>query len=209
MFKLGSTMSIGTWLMTMFILVSLAYLAASLLTVPFRWGAKVRRVVGILGLPLALLVTIYTGVLLSASPKSPWNTPMLPVVFVASALATGIAAVVFILAAIQIVRKGALADSPVPKLEKLYGPVIAFQLVMVILFVLVQIGSPQMRSMIGSGYGLLWWVGIVGLGLILPIVVGFKGGTKRPQTSLVVSALVLLGGFFLRYVILMAGQVTA
>ncbi len=57
-----------------------------------------------------------------------------------------------------------------------------------------------------EGFGALWWVGIVFLGVILPALVGLKGGTKKPQTALLVSALVMLGGFFLRYAILFAGQ---
>ena len=63
-----------------------------------------------------------------------------------------------------------------------------------------------MLSVVGAGYGPLWWIGVVGLGLLLPLIVGLKGGLKRPQFSLVVSALVLLGGLFLRYVVVMAGQ---
>jgi polysulfide reductase chain C len=92
MFNLASTMSIGTWLMTIFIIYSLIYLVISLLTIPYPRGKIVRSVAGIIGLPFALLVTIYTGVLLSATSNSLWGTKMIPVLFVCSALTTGIAA---------------------------------------------------------------------------------------------------------------------
>lgn len=210
MFNLGSTMSIGTWLMTIFIMSSLAYLAVTLLTIPFRWGATARKVVGIAGLPFALLVTVYTGVLLAASPKVLWNTPLLPVLFAVSAIATGIACVVLVLAGFQIIRGRAKEDSPIPKLERLYSGVIACQILVIIGFVLSQIRFAQMRSILGSGYGLLWWIGVIGLGLLLPLVVGFGGGKKKPMiASLAMAASVLLGGFLLRYVILMAGQTVA
>ena len=188
---------------------SLAYLAVSLVTIPFRWGAMARRAMGIIGLPLALLVTIYTGVLLAACPKVPWHTPLLPVLFVASAIATGIALVILVLAAVRIVTRQAEVDPPIPKLEKLYSGIIAFQILVIILFVLTQIRSAEVRSMIGSGQGLLWWIGVIALGSLLPLIVGFKGGEKKPLTSFVMAALVLLGGFLLRYVILMAGQTVA
>jgi protein NrfD len=64
-----------------------------------------------------------------------------------------------------------------------------------------------MKHAVGGGFGLLWWVGIILLGMIVPLVAGLKGGEKQPQVSLVLSALVLMGGLFLRYVILVVGQI--
>ncbi|MCK4926806.1 polysulfide reductase NrfD, partial [Candidatus Aerophobetes bacterium] len=85
--------------------------------------------------------------------------------------------------------------------------VLGLLLVMVAVFVVLGMASPQMRMILGSGYGLLWWVGIIGLGLVVPLIFGIKGRVRRPQTSAVVAALVLLGSFFLRYVILLGGQI--
>ncbi len=206
MFKPGSTMSLGTWILTIFVWISLAYILATILAYPIRWVQVVRKLVGVIGLPFALLVTVYTGVLLSASPNPLWNNWMLPIAFVASAMVTGAALVIFVLAALRICGVVAEENAPIAGVEKLNSRMIAFQLVAVIAFMLAGIGSAPMRSLIGVGYGLLWWVGIIGLGLVLPLLYGFKGGARKPQTSLVVATLVLLGGFFLRYAILMAGQ---
>ena len=208
MFNPTSTMSIGTWLLTIFVILALVYLVVSILAIPFRWGAVLSTIVGIIGLPFALLVTIYTGVLIAATAEPLWNTPLLPVVFVCSAMATGIASVVFILALLQLLNPEAREDSPVPKLERIAGWVLAAQVLAVILFILFGLGSAGMSSMIGSGFGVLFWIGVMGLGLILPIAVIFVMKVRTPQISLVLSALVLLGGFFLRYVILVAGQVS-
>ena len=207
MFNPSSTMSIGTWVLTIFVWISLGYIALTILAYPFRWAGVLRQMLGIIGLPFALLVTVYTGVLLSASPNPLWNSWLLPILFVASAMVTAVALVVFVLAALRIVGVVAEEDAHIPRIEKLNSRIIAVQLVAVILFMLAGIGSAPMKSVIGAGYGLLWWVGIIGLGLVLPLLYGFKGEARKPQTSLVVSALVLLGGFFLRYVILIAGQV--
>jgi formate-dependent nitrite reductase membrane component NrfD len=57
-----------------------------------------------------------------------------------------------------------------------------------------------------GGYGLLWWIGIMGLGLIVPLGYTIKRNTCTPQACLVISALILAGGFFMRYAILFAGQ---
>ena len=207
MFNPSSTMSIGTWVLTIFVWISLGYIVLTILAYPFRWVGVLRKLLGIIGLPIALLVTVYTGVLLSASPNPLWNSQLLPVLFVASAMVTAAALVVFVLAALRIVGVVADEDAHIPRIEKLNSRIIAFQLLVLILFMLVGISSAPMRLIVGAGYGLLWWVGIIGLGLIVPLLHGLKGRARRPQTSLVVSALVLLGGFFLRYVILIAGQV--
>ncbi len=206
MFKLSSTMSIGTWVLTIFVWISLAYIALTILAYPFQFAGKLRKLLGICGLPFALLVTTYTGVLLSASPNPLWNSAFLPPAFVASAVVTGIASVIFILAALRIAGVVDEADADIPGLEKLNSRIIAFQLAIVIVFMLAGMGTAAMKSIVGAGYGLLWWVGIIGLGLVLPLLYGFKGETRRPQSCAVVAALVLLGGFFLRYVILVAGQ---
>ncbi len=206
MFNAGSTMSLGTWLLILFVLGSLVYMVVALLAWPFKWAEKLQKVLGVIGLPIALLVTIYTGVLLSATRNRVWGSLLLPIVFVASAIVTGIAAIVFILAAIRVARPDSKIGSDIPKLEVINGWTIAFQLLMVILFVIFGIGSAQMRAVIGSAFGLLWWIGVIGLGLVLPLVIGIRGGAKNAPVSLVVSALVLLGGFFLRYTILLGGQ---
>ncbi len=206
MFNVGSTMSLGTWLLILFVLGSLVYMVVALLAWPFKWAEKLQKVLGVIGLPIALLVTIYTGVLLSATRNRVWGSLLLPIVFVVSAIVTGIAAIVFILAAIRVAKPDSKIGSDIPKLEVINGWTIAFQLLMVILFVIFGIGSAQMRAVIGSAFGLLWWIGVIGLGLVLPLVIGIRGGAKNAPVSLVVSALVLLGGFFLRYTILLGGQ---
>ncbi len=207
MFNPDSVMSIGVWLLTFFVILSLVYLVLCLVSWVFAWGAKLRQLVGVVAFCFALLVTVYTGVLLAATPNPLWNSVLLPAVFSISALSTGIAGVVFVLALGRIYKRAVKIDPFVSELEKINSRVIGLLLLIIILFVLAGIGSAQMRMIIGLRFGFLWWVGIVGLGLIVPLLFGIKGKANKPQASLVVSALVLLGGFLLRYVILMGGQI--
>ena len=207
MFNPDSVMSIGVWLLTFFVILSLVYLVLCLVSWVFVWGAKLRQLVGVVASCFALLVTVYTGVLLAATPNPLWNSVLLPAVFSVSALSTGIAGVVFVLALGRIYKRAVKIDPFVSELEKINSRVIGLLLLIIILFVLAGIGSAQMRMIIGLRFGFLWWIGIVGLGLIVPLLFGIKGKANKPQASLVVSALVLLGGFLLRYVILMGGQI--
>ena len=208
MFKIGSTMSLGTWLLVVFIIGSLVYMIVAILAYPFKWAQGLQKILGVIGFPFALLVTIYTGVLLSASNNSLWNNLLLPVVFVTSAFVTAIASIILIMAVLKFVKPDTQVAANMPKLEKLNTWVIAFQLLVVIMFVIIGLGSPRMKALIGSAFGLLWWIGIVGLGLVVPLGYSLmKGVPKRPEFSLVVSVLVILGGFFLRYSILVGGQI--
>ena len=51
----------------------------------------------------------------------------------------------------------------------------------------------------------LFWGGLVGIGLVIPLLIDFVG--HRVQAlSVVAAALVLVGGFVLRYVVLMSIQ---
>lgn len=207
MFNPTSVMSIGVWLLTIFVILSLVYLVLCLVSWIFVWGAKLRQLVGVAAFCFALLVTVYTGVLLAATPNPLWNTVFLPAVFSVSALSTGIAGVVFVLALGHLYKRAVKIDPFVPELEKINSRVIGLLLLIIILFVLAGIGSAPMKMIIGSSFGFLWWIGVIGLGLIVPLLFGIKGKANKPEASLVVSALVLLGGFLLRYVILIGGQI--
>jgi len=208
MFGTGSPMSWGVWFLTIFVILSLIYLVVTILTLPFPRGGVVKKVFGIIGMPFALLVTVYPGVLLAGSPPyKVWSTFVLPIVFVASAIATGIATVIFIMVLPRAFRIAGKANLSIPKLERLNSGVIVLQLVAIIVFILAKVSSEQMKMLIGSAnYGILWWLFVIVLGSVVPIIYGFTGKTEKPQASLIISALVLLGGFFMRYTILMAGQ---
>jgi polysulfide reductase chain C len=208
MFKIKSTMSIGIWLVVALIIVSFIYLIVAILAFPYKWAERLQKIVGVIAAPIALLVTTYTGVLIAASNNVLWNNWMLPVLFVSSAIVTGIAGLTLILAFIQVCRpEKSDIGSEVRKLEKLNSRVIVVQLIMVVLFIIFGISSGPMKAMIGSAFGLLWWIGVIFLGLIVPLIVGFKGGSKRPSVAVLISTLVLLGGFTMRYVILIGGQI--
>jgi formate-dependent nitrite reductase membrane component NrfD len=98
----------------------------------------------------------------------------------------------------------------IPKLERLNSFVIICQLVALVGFILALAESKhpdKIYWMMDQGFKFIWWIGVVGLGLVLPLVFGFKKEERKLSISLLMSALVLLGGFFLRYVIVVAGQI--
>ncbi|MDP6884196.1 MAG: polysulfide reductase NrfD, partial [Rhodospirillales bacterium] len=102
-----SPMSVGSWLLLVFINVSLVY---AFLYLPWgsvfgRWQAPLRRGLAWVCVPLGIGTAIYTGVMLGAMPARPfWNSPVLALLFFISALSTGVA--VIILAQALTSRKG-------------------------------------------------------------------------------------------------------
>jgi formate-dependent nitrite reductase membrane component NrfD len=92
-----SPMSIGSWLLVLFIGVSIVY-AYTFLSREARPGDRLdalRKALAWVGVPLGIAVAVYTGILLGAMPSRPfWNSPILALLFLVSALSTGVAGII-------------------------------------------------------------------------------------------------------------------
>ncbi len=230
-----SPMSIGSWLLLVFIFASLLYALAFLPTfMPQfeRLGDRldpVRKALAWINVPLGISVAIYTGVMLGAMPARPlWNSPILALLFLISALSTGVALI--ILARTLCHRK-----TTTPEIERRYHQsaymltasdvmLIGLELMMIFLFVMfahLTIGSVKYAVSVilpGGDMAVMFWVWVVLVGLLMPALVElFYVGPKllyhRDYTApkaieITVSIAVLIGGFMLRYVIVVAGQIT-
>ena len=190
-----------------------------------RPAARALGVLSWIAFVLAVLLMAYTGVLLSASNQPLWaSTFLLPVLFVTSAILTGTALLVLVLKT----GFGRLLDmlfggegEPVPDeavyaLAKAMAIVALVESAVLVVYVvwLASFSTPAaveaLRYMVFSPLGLLFWGGAVLLGLIIPLVLLFPAtrGREGIVGSVVSSAaLVLLGGFFLRLVVVLSGQV--
>jgi formate-dependent nitrite reductase membrane component NrfD len=197
----GSVMSTGTWLLVIFTILSLGYFLFSLIRWPFKGDELVRRVIGLAALPFGLLVTIYTGVLIAGTSIPLWNTPMLPLLFVSSAVLAGVALIALVLG-LRPVLGLVPTGEPVMK-SLLMGQAALAVLVLVLSFIFVGL-APATE---GASWA-LWWVFVVVLGLVVPLIYGIVAPRVRaPLATPVVAFLAVLGAFFLRYAILMNGQV--
>ncbi len=162
---------------------------------------------------LAIGVGAYTGFLLSAMNSYPLlNTPILPALFLASGVSAGISAnlVVGLLFFTKSTK-----DSNVGYLHGLDIKVIFVELFFLfILFVGMyyqggETAHVAQSALSGSGLSTLLWLGVVGLGLILPIGLNFAlpHGVKHSHGFVIFNALIVLVGVLaLRYYMLYAGQ---
>ena len=184
-----------------------------------------RAWVGLIGIPISLLVGIYTGVLLGALVARPfWNNPMLPMLFLVSALKTGTASICFISCGVLGFRGMSREKIETNKfiIHSIDFVLMVLAIITIMLFIFGLYVSP--RSSVGAAYLImggpytfLFWGLVVAVGLLLPLglelyelVPHFIRHTTlrehNPWLSGIVTVAVLVGGFFLRYVVVYAGQ---
>jgi len=183
------------------------------------------------------LLTAYTGVLLAVSNQPLWaSTVLLPSLFVASAVSTGVALLILAAIASNTISKGSLVEMRMA-LNQLFGSTdwtipnktverLAEADVFVIIVELVALVGYAIwlatSSMAGAGdaLGLLatgvlaapFWVGVVLLALLIPLGLDIANWGKEITTKGVWRAIVasstcvILGGLVLRAVITIGGQ---
>jgi formate-dependent nitrite reductase membrane component NrfD len=180
-----------------------------------------RRPLAMIGFPLAVGVGIYTGVLLGAVQARPfWNTNLVAQMFLFSALSSGCALVIL---ALSLGRTG-LDESEARLLLSLDVVLIGLELFIVLPYLIHGSLSPlavqqALKLILGGPFTFAFWVLFLSIGLLLPLVlelwemrpVLLGGGPLHAGRLLagLSAALVLFGGFVLRYVFVYAGQMSS
>ena len=230
-----SPMSIGSWILAFCILASLGYAYTFIAQgdEPDKKTVNLRRGLAWIGVPLGIAVALYTGVLLGAMPSRPfWNSPVLAVLFLMSSLSTGVAAILLLKAIFggnsHASESEPMNDGQFAKSAYLLAAsdtlLIGFEVLVIfsfIMFAMLTIGNQAQAMAIilpGGALAGLFWVGVVLVGLILPVLVELRYVIPtllhhRPfamprNLEIAVCLVVLIGGFMLRYVVVVAGQVT-
>lgn len=230
-----SPMSIGSWLLTLFMLTSVFYaltFAPSFLPQLKRLSDRlspVRATLAWINVPMGIGVAVYTGIMLGAMPARPlWNSPILALLFLVSAISTGVAAI--ILARVFFHRK-----SSDPEVERQFHQsaylltatdvmLIGLELMVIFLFVLfahLTIGNVKYAMAVilpGGEMAMMFWFWVVLIGLLLPGLIELayvvpkllyhRDYAAPKAVEVTVAVAVLIGGFMLRYVIVVAGQIT-
>lgn len=205
----GSVMTWGVVFLGAFTLLSVATAALEFMHRPVPWWLEVA------GSVLAVCVAAYTGALLGVCKTFPlWNTAILPVLFLASAMSTGAASV--FLAALLRCRNEFHQITAALKLHLVF-PVVETVLVVALLFVTQYnsvAGLESVASLVAGSWAPLFWVGFAVIGLCGPLAMEvwllffapepFERGSRGRLVSAVANAGVLVGGFLLRFLIVVA-----
>jgi len=159
-----------------------------------------RKPVAILGVLFSVATATYTGFLLSAvTTNSFWHTPFLgievipflPILFLVSAASTGLAAALM----------GALNGDDLTVYKK------ADMVLIIVEIALISILYLSVKSVFFTGsMAILFWLGVVGVGLLVPLLLSIYGIKKHKNVILPVCSMVVIGGLCLRYFVVYTGQ---
>jgi protein NrfD len=196
-FKFWDPMSIGAWAVGVF--GAFTFVSSVLSFTSSESVAAFRRKISLIGMLFGFFLAGYTGVLLSNSALPFWaDSRLMGALFLASGGSTGMAAV----ALIMFITGGSIGETW-HKIEVADRFSMLVEMLVLAIF-LALLGSAAQP--ITSGHlGPLFWGGLVGAGLILPLVLNLFGGRVR-ALGVVSAVLVLVGGFILRYVVVMSIQ---
>ncbi len=196
-----SPMWIGTWLLTIFTIVSLAFASLHLPETYQLWrpgdAGRWRYRLAALGLPIGIAVGIYTGVLLGAVPARPfWNTPMVAQLFLFSALSTATALLMIVVPKIPVLPADRLREGDGESAEALRAKaeagrsgesdrtlLLSADVVLILLELLIiapyiihgQLSTESARAslafILGGTFTWPFWLGVVTLGLLTPLAI--------------------------------------
>ena len=204
----GSVMTLGVYFICVYMPVALAVAVLEILK------KRVPKWLTWIGIVAAFAVAAYTGFLLGVVKAYPlWNNAILPILFVVSALSAGLAATSLV---------GLIVDRE--RFEQMWliktSHVILSAVEMVVLATMLIIvsagsfeGAASVYSLVAGQYAPAFWGGIVLLGLVAPFLIeGYPvfiaKRVETSTTSMVVSVIgeagVLVGGFMLRLLVILA-----
>lgn len=218
-FKFKSPMSMGVWGLLTFSLfsgITAAIQAARDGLLGKWWGARLlaalpQKLIALPGTGFGVFLGGYTGVLLTATSVPLWSrSKLLGGIFVTSAISTGTALVSLI------VRLTGAPAHTLHKLERLEWVAMLVEIVELLSF--LRGAGRAARPLVGTApteHGATFWRFMFGGGLVLPwllqtfSLLGMRSSKRRSGRGIIISLLVLLGGYFLRRTMIEAGKTSS
>ncbi len=169
----------------------------------------------VVGVLFAVCVAVYTGALLGVCKTFPlWNNALLPILFLVSAVSAGAASVLLVS-----IFRHADEFNRVGVLKKFHFclPIIELVLIASLMFITSfnsSAGWNSVMNLLVGSYAPAYWIGLIAVGLVLPTALEtwllffspkeFEESKKAHWISAASDAGVLVGGFLLRFLIVMA-----
>ena len=183
-----------------------------------RWDKKLGYVITIVGIPSAFILHGYVGFIFGSIKANPWwSTPLMPIIFVFSAMVSGIALVMFVYMAISRFRKQPIDLKVLDTIGKYLFFILILDFTLEALDQIHRIyesdESFEIIKLLVSGKLYLTLFISQGLfGTIIPLIIlaflqFYKRAIKiRKTLYLVVSILVLIGVYSMRWNVVIGGQ---
>lgn len=210
-FDLISPMSLGSWILLLWSILAVILIAlwfaelfepaeepADIFARIAFWLRPLLPITGTLAwieFVLSVLLIAYTGVLLSNTNVGLWSTVFLPVLFVVSAVSTGLAATLLVTI---------LLGREVPARFGQAGAVLEVLEVLALIAFLVAVPA---GILISGPLSLWFWIGVIAIGMLVPIALELLTWKTSPKLmALAMTICVLIGGVVLRAVVVVGGQ---
>ena len=101
-------------------------------------------------------------------------------------------------------------QEPLQFLKQSYRIILPLYLITALIYLFVLAISPASRpavlDFITGWSGLIWWIGVVGIGILLPLVLVMRKNEKQVRHAWLFSSCLIIGDFLLRLVLVLAGQ---
>jgi len=180
----------------------------------FKENMKLTRIFALIGIPLAVSVHGYTGFILAfGKARALWNTALMPILFLVSAVISGIALMilVFIIKERFFSKDKSVDRELVFSLGKLLAWMIVFDLFLVacdLIVLSISHSDAQAAShlLLRGEFSFLFLVVENLLGKIVPFILLAVPRLRTLATTIVASILVVVGIFLMRYVVVVAGE---
>lgn len=220
-----SVTSWGGFLQTIFILVAFAtfFLVFKYKERAFEMSSFKGLVIG--GSIFALAVGVYHGTLLMSIGKPGWENGLIPIMFLVSSILSGSSLLMLIelLITNSLIRKSqgafkevAAASEPSGDIySKLLLSLVAVQIILVLIW-RISINTAGIEAIFAyqnliDYYGAFWWIGVIFLGLIVPLGLtafySLKNQKMNLSAAMFFTVVVLVGSYAFKHIILYSGQI--
>jgi len=169
-----------------------------------EWFTVNRYFLAWVNIILAVILGVYTGILLSAFNARPlWNTSILGPLFLTSGLSTGAAVIMWW-------SRSAKERIIFSRIDLLLIAVEGFFIIHLFMGFLAS-GAVQIEAaelFLGGEFTAIFWIGVVVIGLILPAMLETMELFGYHIPISIPAILILVGGLIFRFVMVEAGQIT-
>ncbi len=205
----SSPLSWGSFLLTIYPIVCVIYAYFM-----FKENAKMAKIMGIIGIPSAIFVHGYTGVVLAvAKARAVWATPIMPLLFLVSAMISGIA-LMMIVCAIQgyfFSKDKKINSELLFTLGNMLIWIIIFDLFLVVCDMLTHYmghkgGIEATIHMTTGFFGFTFLVVEVFIGKIIPMIVFAIPGLRKNWIYVLMAVIIMIGIFVMRYNVVVGGE---
>ena len=167
-------------------------------------------VMGMIAFGWAMLTHAGTGAIFGfISARETWFSPLSPFEFIFAALASSLALLIVLLVIIYRFTGRNLSQDLITSLGGLVKSLLLGMLLLMLIGELTHLYSPTRDAamyMLTGPLSWLFWILLIGMGAIVPLVILFHPRTKRSVRGVVIaSALIVIGVFVKRYYLVIPG----